>query len=465
MSFLRHVQELRSSQLRLAGELSTAESRLQEAIHAAASHTCSPPRPYGDLLVDLRAQTIQDGGVDSVNDMTHATASCSSGIDSAGTSSASPTLLSSPPVSSIPQSSFPPTLPIRPTALSLKAGDDPGSSAGTSVLSSVLMTSSPPSSATHSNSTSMITLEPGHSQLPLDDNALTGTGPGIQCQHSPTGVSPPSTNASSAPSGCPRSPPAPNASKVSRCSQSTPFSQDSPVCDTPPGDLFCSRGLAPIPPPLSTVRFETTSLRSPSLSSRRRQRRRARSSRTRSRARQAVGEIQLVSAFLAVDRVRTAWLHARTEVLGASMSSVPSSKAAPAATSPLPRGSSPTSSITSKPAEVAPSGVFPMCVSHYSAPVSITAASDVTALVQQHLSPNGSSLHLHSIPSCASPPHAHPISCQLRYPNIRLIQLLSDPCASPLLFSIPASVPLHQQYTPPHSFSSYSPAPPHILRC
>ncbi|KAE8217202.1 hypothetical protein CF319_g8651 [Tilletia indica] len=465
MPFLRHVQALRSSELRLTNELSTTQARLQEVIDAAAAHTCAPPRSYGALLADLRAPGSQDDIVACVSDRFAAPDADTAGLDAAGSPSASP--LSPPPALApeVPPIPSTPTVSIPASAVPLIAKDDPCSSVRTSVLTSVLVDASMSSQETQLDKVSALASLPGASQQHLNGDASMGTGPDPQYCPSATYTCS-STELSSAPSASLRIPSDSPSSDPSHRSQPDRQRQDTSLCDVrsrPPPGSGVSESTSALPLSSSTAPVEALSLRSFSYPSSRRRHRGVRFSNAPSRARRATAETQLATAALAVDRVRIAWIRARSELPGASIFSFSSSPAASAAAPSPMRESDSKNALRCTPAPVSPKDVCPMSIPNYSSSASTAAAFGAPSRIQQHYLPNGSNRHPHAITPYVPPLQHNSVLHPLQYPATRLAQLLTNLSVSPFPFSMPASVPFHQSHMLPFSSSSHQLAPPLLL--
>ncbi|KAE8220054.1 hypothetical protein CF326_g8818 [Tilletia indica] len=89
-TFLQAFQALQDSMQRLSAEHETVKQQLQEIITAAEKHTCaspSPPRPYGALLEDLRDRV--EGGASSTSTSHSSSASMTTSASSAASDSSS----------------------------------------------------------------------------------------------------------------------------------------------------------------------------------------------------------------------------------------------------------------------------------------------------------------------------------------------------------------------------------------
>ncbi|KAE8229105.1 hypothetical protein CF326_g5935 [Tilletia indica] len=96
---LDHIHTLTTNTAQLREELHLVKQRLQDALDAAAEHTCvppTPPRPYGTLLTDLRARAEDPNSSSSARPFTPPALSAS---DSSISSRSSPSLNDSQPSS------------------------------------------------------------------------------------------------------------------------------------------------------------------------------------------------------------------------------------------------------------------------------------------------------------------------------------------------------------------------------
>ncbi|KAE8183120.1 hypothetical protein CF335_g8420 [Tilletia laevis] len=134
---LHALYKLSSSTLQLQAELASTKQQLQDALEAAAAHTCTPPAPprsYGQLLNDLR-QSDRPSPLEAASKLAPTSSS-----SSPSSSPLSPAPYPLPSISSSVQSECSPSS--RPAPAS--------TSAATSVLTSVLRSSSVPESLTSS---------------------------------------------------------------------------------------------------------------------------------------------------------------------------------------------------------------------------------------------------------------------------------------------------------------------------
>ncbi|KAE8219784.1 hypothetical protein CF319_g6585 [Tilletia indica] len=305
----RAVQDLEQQ---LRRELASVRKQLQDALDAAAAHTCvspSSPRPYGTLLSDLRDRVLDDSAV----------ASSASSAPSAGSFSSDPTpktLPSPQPVADFVLESTALGSTLFATDTSSTPPTSNSTSAPTSVLTSVLgsVHSSPLASVSVSSSSAPAQATFSPSELEPSQ---------LQSAASLVPVTSPSTsiiglNSASLLSSAPASALGSTSTFIAR-SRSPLTSASHPIPAVPPSPT--STSIASLPSSHTPTSELTSALRSatPSRTSSGLKRSSTYSSPSPSAA----------SVITALTRIRDAWMQARTVLLRSTTHSISSIRPSP----------------------------------------------------------------------------------------------------------------------------------------